>query len=86
MQFLHDLEVLPTDLRVLLLKNINSLSAVDIELLHGWLCSVVPKVHRRASEQEAINIAIRRYTILKVCVMRCCSSVCACVYYSVFCV
>lgn len=68
MQFLHDLEVLSADLRVLLLKNINSLSAVDIELLHGWLSSVVPKVHRRSSEQEAINNAIRRFSILKVCV------------------
>ena len=34
MHFLHDMEVLPEDLRHLLLSNMNSLSAIDIELIH----------------------------------------------------
>ena len=39
MHFLHDIEVLPPDLRHLLLSNMNSLSAIDIELIHvgGWV-------------------------------------------------
>jgi hypothetical protein len=65
-QFLHDVEQLSPQLRKLLFKNINSLSAVDIELLHGFFSSVIPKVHRCATEQEAINNACRDTPLLNV--------------------
>ena len=66
MQFLNDLEKLSGDLRELLLRNMNSLCAVDIELLHGLYSSIIPAVHRCKTEQEAINNACRDVAVLKV--------------------
>ena len=66
MSFMNDLEVLFSDLRELLLRNMNSLCAVDIELLHGLYSSIIPTVHRCRTEQEAINNACRDVPVLKI--------------------
>lgn len=66
LQFLNDLEKVSSNLRKLLLHNMNSLSAVDIELIHGMLSSVIATTHRKRTEQEAINTACREFPVLKI--------------------
>ena len=66
LQFLQDILSMPDDRKELLMKNMNSLSAVDIELMHGMLSSVIPTVHRAKTEQAAINNACRNFSVLKV--------------------
>ena len=53
-------------LQDLLLRNMNSLAAVDIEYVHAMLSSIIPKVHNAKTEQTAIDTACRNFPVLKV--------------------
>ena len=67
MQFLHDLEKLSPVARKLLLQNMSSMSAVDIELIHGMLSSIIAPVQRKGhTEQQVINNVCRGFANLKV--------------------
>ena len=66
MQFLYDMQNLPKGTQTLMLKNMNSLQAVHIELIHALYAAFIPAVHNRPSEQIAINECARNVVLFKV--------------------
>ena len=48
------------------MQNMSSMSAVDIELIHGMLSSIIAAAKRKGTEQEVINNACRGFSYLTI--------------------
>ena len=59
LKFVGDIDCLPAAQQDLLLSHINCLCGVDIELIHGMLSAIIPRVHNQVNDQTAVDNCIR---------------------------